>query len=87
MTADTEREVVIVQNANVFAVEKEDVLNRLERKGEVPSDADITESSRLGDAVRIGDAQEIDGQFFVHKGAWRAKCDLVNRLEPVQIAL
>ena len=66
MTADTEREVVIVQNTDVFPVEKEDVLNRREGKGEVPADADITGLSRLGDAVRIGDAQEIDGQFLVH---------------------
>ena len=36
MTADTEREVVIVQNADVFPVEKEDVLNRREGKGEAP---------------------------------------------------
>jgi hypothetical protein len=56
MTAHTEGEVVIVQNADVFPVEKEDVLNCREGKGEVPADADITGLSRLGDAVRIGDA-------------------------------
>jgi len=56
MTADTEREVVIVQNADVFLVEEEDVLNRRKRKGEVPADADITGLSRLGNAVRIGNA-------------------------------
>src|SRR6266536_4274595 len=50
MTADTEWEVVIVQNADVFRVKEEDVLNRHERKGEVPVDADITGLSRLGDA-------------------------------------
>lgn len=61
MTADTEREVVIVQDTDVFPVEKENVFNRLERKGEVPADTDITGLSGLGDAVRIGDAQEIDG--------------------------
>ena len=87
MTADTEWEVVIVQNADVFRVEEEDVLNRRERKGEVPADADITGLSRLGDAVRIGDAQEIDGQPLVHEGAWRAKRDLVDCLKPIQIAL
>jgi hypothetical protein len=87
MTADTEREVVIVQNADVFPVEKEDILNRREGKGEVPADADITGLSRLGDAVRIGGAQEIDGQLFVTKAPWRAKRDFVDRLESVQIAL
>jgi hypothetical protein len=56
MTADTEREVIIVQNADVFPVEKEDVLDRREGKREVPADADITGLSRIGDAVRIGDA-------------------------------
>jgi hypothetical protein len=80
MTADTEREVVIVQNADVFLVEEEDVLNRREGKGEVPADADITGLSR----PRCSGSRcvEIDGQFFVHKGAWRAKRDLVDRLNP-----
>jgi hypothetical protein len=54
MTADTEREVVIVQNADVFRIEEEDVLNRREGKGEVHADANVTGLSRLGDAVRIG---------------------------------
>ena len=31
--------------------------------------------------------KEIEGQFLVHEGAWHAKRDFVDRLEPVQIAL
>ena len=51
MTADTEGEVVIVQNANVFRTKKEDVLNRLEGKCEVPADTYIPGLSRLGNTV------------------------------------
>src|SRR4029077_5420189 len=87
MTPDAEGEVVVVQHADVLAIEEKHVFDGLEWEGKVGPGAYIAGNRGLRDAARIMDIQQIDGQSFFHWLAVSSKLDLVNRFESVQISL
>jgi hypothetical protein len=64
MSANTKRVVIIIQHADVFAIEYHNILDGFERKSETLTDPHITRLARLGDAIRISNVEEINGQFF-----------------------
>ena len=87
VTPEAEGEVIIVQHADVRAIEEKHVFDGREWERKVAPRAHITGNGGLRDAVRILDIQQIDGQSFFHRLAVSTKFDLVNRFEAVQIAL
>lgn len=87
VAADAERIVIIVQNPDVFLVEKDNIFDRDKGEGEVLPDPDVTGLPGRRDEVRVGNTQEINREVFGHRGLGSSELDLIDGFEAVEIAL
>src|SRR5206468_11383309 len=87
VTPQAKGEVVVVQHADVRAIEEKHIFDGREWECKVAPRAHITGNGGLRDAVRILDIQQIDGQSFLHRLAVSTKLNVVNRFEASQITL
>src|SRR5262249_13891551 len=88
MPSDTEWEVVVIQNADVPAVQDKHVFDGGEWECENLAEADVSRQPRPGDAERIIDLEQIDQERLFDRLAeplW--KLDLVYCFETVQVSL
>jgi hypothetical protein len=87
MASNAEGEVVIIDNADVMLIEKENIFDCDEGKCEVDADSDITWLSGKGKAVRVANIQEIDRESLLHWLIIAHEIDLADRLESIPISL
>src|SRR5262245_23968152 len=88
MSADAERKVVVIQDADVPGVDDQHILDGGEGEGENLAEADVSRQPGPGDAERIVDLEKIYKERLLDRFTellW--KPDLVDGLEAVQVSL
>src|SRR5258705_11626167 len=87
VTSDTEWEIIVVNDTDVFVIEDDDIFDGVKWECEMKSRAHVASQDRLRESVRIFDIHEIDGAGFLDRLSGARQFNLEDLFESFKIAL